>query len=181
MLDAEGREALNLRFSENGFTDYKWIRTEQIVVSQWVRMKCLFGCEDYGGASCPPNVPAVAECERFVRAYDDAVIFHFEKVARKSDYPRDWANAINSRLMDVEKAVFLAGYYKAFGLAMARCRFCDDCTSTRARCRNPAMSRPTPEGLGIDVFATVRAVGYPIDVLDQPEGCMNRYAFLLIE
>jgi hypothetical protein len=33
----------------------------------------------------------------------------------------------------------------------------------------------------VDVFATVRQVGYPIEVLTDVTAPMNRYAFLLIE
>ena len=38
------------------YTDYKWIDPQQIVVAQWVRMKCMFGCGEYGhGGACPPK------------------------------------------------------------------------------------------------------------------------------
>ena len=181
MVDGTTRDALNTRFTEHGFTDYKWIKAEQIVVSHWVRLKCMFGCDRYGSASCSPNVPAVAECERFFNEYDEAVIFHIEKKAQKTHISHDWVNTVNQRLFEVERAVFLAGYYRAFGLFMARCRFCDPCMKVRSKCQHPHKGRPTPEGLGVDVFATVRNVGYPIDVLDKPEGCMNRYAILLIQ
>jgi hypothetical protein len=35
--------------------------------------------------------------------------------------------------------------------------------------------------MAIDVFATVRKVGFPIEVLAEYSQEMNRYAFLLIE
>jgi hypothetical protein len=35
--------------------------------------------------------------------------------------------------------------------------------------------------LGIDVYATVRSLGYPIEVLADLTQTMNRYAFLLVE
>ena len=35
--------------------------------------------------------------------------------------------------------------------------------------------------MAIDVFATVRKIGYPIEVLFDYSQAMNRYAFLLIE
>jgi hypothetical protein len=35
--------------------------------------------------------------------------------------------------------------------------------------------------MAVDVFSTVRAAGYPIQVLSDPTQEMNRYAFLLIE
>ena len=48
-----------------GFFDYKWIKSDDVVVSQWVRVKCLFGCSDYGLGTCPPNTPSVSDCKQF--------------------------------------------------------------------------------------------------------------------
>ena len=38
-----------------------------------------------------------------------------------------------------------------------------------------------PEALGVDVFATVRKLGYPIEVLTDYNQEMNRYSFLMVE
>jgi hypothetical protein len=35
--------------------------------------------------------------------------------------------------------------------------------------------------MAMDVFSTVRRIGYPIEVLADYRQAMNRYAFLLIE
>jgi hypothetical protein len=35
--------------------------------------------------------------------------------------------------------------------------------------------------MAVDVFTTVRKLGYPIQVLQDYDQAMNRYAFLLIE
>ncbi|MFH1102907.1 MAG: DUF2284 domain-containing protein [Pseudomonadota bacterium] len=60
------QKQLEQLFARHGVSDFKWIDPKQIIVSQWVRMKCMFGCSEYGhNASCPPNVPSVSECERF--------------------------------------------------------------------------------------------------------------------
>lgn len=45
----------------------------------------------------------------------------------------------------------------------------------------PRLSRPCPEGLGVDVFAIVRKLGFPIEVLTDYEQTMNRYSFLMVE
>ncbi|MGA3297814.1 MAG: DUF2284 domain-containing protein [Candidatus Bathyarchaeia archaeon] len=67
-------------FTKHSFMDFRWVDAQKIVIAQWVRMKCMFGCTEYGkSASCPPNIPSVAECERFFRDYTEAAIFHFEK------------------------------------------------------------------------------------------------------
>jgi predicted metal-binding protein len=57
-------------FVKHGFRDFRWLDPREIVVGQWVRMKCLYGCVEYGhNACCPPNALSVEECERFFRDY----------------------------------------------------------------------------------------------------------------
>ena len=33
---------------ENGYDDFKWISGKDVVVCQWPRFKCMFGCSSYG-------------------------------------------------------------------------------------------------------------------------------------
>lgn len=173
---------LETLFQKHNCMDFKWINPENVVVSQWVRMKCMFGCPEYGkNASCPPSVPSVSECERFFREYRDAVIFHF---TTKVDKPEDrfaWTREINLRLVKLEREVFLAGHEKSFLLFMDSCCICSECPGARIQCKNPKSSRPTPEAMAVDVFATVRQCGYPIEVLSDYSQKMNRYAFLMVE
>lgn len=176
------RRALEGVFHQRGYTDFKWIDPQDIVVAEWVRMKCRYGCSDYGtNASCPPNVPSVAECRRFFHEYSVAVMFHFEK---RVDAPEDryaWSGSVNRGLLELEREVFLLGCAKAFLLFMDCCQLCSDCAGTEAECRNPEAVRPSPEGLAVDVFSTVKRYGLPIEVLSDYTQPMNRYAFLLVE
>jgi predicted metal-binding protein len=64
---------------------------------------------------------------------------------------------------------------------MDECQICKECPGTRIECKHLNLSRPCPEGLGVDVYATVRRVGFPIEVLTDYNQEMNRYAFLMIE
>ena len=64
---------------------------------------------------------------------------------------------------------------------MDSCHLCADCASARAVCKNARQSRPSPEGMAMDVFSTMRKLGYPIQVLTDYDQAMNRYAFLLVE
>jgi len=179
MSDPAQLEAL---FGKHGFTDYKWIDPHQIVVAQWVRIKCAFGCSDYGqNASCPPNTPSVADCRRFFDEYTQAAIFHFEKQVSKPEDRHAWTRGIDQELLKLERAVFLAGHQKAFLLFVTNCSLCNKCVGVRQECKHPESARPTPEGMAIDVFSTVRQVGYPIQVLSDYDQVMDRYAFLLIE
>jgi predicted metal-binding protein len=179
MADNQALEAL---FAKHGFADYKWIDPKKIVVAQWVRLKCMFGCGEFGrNACCPPNVPAVPECRRFFDEYTRAAVFHFEKTIDAPENRHEWTRGVNADLVSLERAVFLAGYRKAFLLFMDSCGRCKECAAGREECKDPRSARPTPEAMAVDVFSTVRLLGYSIGVLTDYCQPMNRYAFLLIE
>ena len=69
----------------------------------------------------------------------------------------------------------------AFVPYIDECALCSDRPGTREACKHLRQSRPCPEGLGIDVFGTVRSIGFPIAVLIDYDQPMSRYAFLLVE
>ncbi|OGN93567.1 MAG: metal-binding protein [Chloroflexi bacterium RBG_13_50_21] len=167
---------------QQGYHDYKWLDPWEIVVAEWVRMKCEFGCPSYGKvASCPPNNPSVEECRRFFSEYKRALVLHFQMIAPEKAERKTWSARTNLKLIKLEREVFLAGFHKAFLLIMDSCELCAECVPDRVRCKEPRLSRPSPEGMSVDVFTTVRKVGYPIEVLTDPNQTMNRYAFLMVE
>lgn len=176
------RKKLEERFRVHEFTDFKWLDPQNIVTAQWVRMKCVFGCNEYGlTATCPPNVPSLSECERFFHEYKEAVVFHFEKKVSKPEDRFAWTRKLNLKLLKLEKEIFTSGFERAFLMFMDSCNICKKCAGTKEECKEPKMARPTPEALGVDVYSTVRQIGYPIQVLSDYEQKMDRYAFLLIE
>jgi len=176
------KKTLEMLFHESGYEDFRWIDSEAISVRNWVRMKCMYGCGDFGqNASCPPNVPPVSECREFVREYNDIAVFHFSAVLDKPEDRHSWTRGINKGLLDLERKIFWKGFHKAFLLFLDSCTLCKHCGDNRQDCKNKTDSRPTPEALGIDVFDTVRKIAYPIEVLSAYNQPMNRYAFLFIE
>lgn len=176
------RKALEDLFAKHDFTDFRWLDPAAIVVSQWVRMKCLYGCPDYGKSGvCPPNVPSVDECGRFFRDYTTAAVFRFEKTVADPEERHDWTRTVNRRLSDLEREVFLSGHVKAFLMFMDTCTLCTRCPGSRTECKDPKRARPTPEAMAVDVFSTILRAGYPIEVLTDFRKAMNRYAFLLID
>jgi predicted metal-binding protein len=169
-------------FRKSGFTDFRWLDPKSIVTAQWVRMKCRFGCGEYGQtATCPPNTPSVEECERFFREYKRAVIFHFAKSVARPEDRHPWSRGVNLKLVKLEREIFLAGNVKAFLLAMDSCAICDECVADPAACKKPRLARPSAESMAIDVYSTVLKAGYPIEVLSSYKQVMNRYAILLID
>jgi len=176
------RKKLEEKFLKHNFSDFKWINPQKIVTGRWVRMKCMFGCDEYGKtASCPPNAPSVSECQDFFKEYKEVVVFHFEK---KVDKPEDrfaWTRKVNLKLLKLEREIFLSGYEKAFLLFLDSCNICEKCPGEKEKCKEPKLARPTPEAMCVDVYATVGRADYPIHVLSDYSQKMNRYAFLLIE
>ena len=162
--------------------DFKWMDPNKFVIEQWVRMKCVYGCEEYGKtATCPPNVPSIAECKEFFKGYTSSLVIHYSGSFEKPEERHLWTKNINSQLLALEREVFISGFRKAFLLFLDSCTFCDGCPSKREKCKKPREARPTSEALGMDVYATVRQIGFPIQVLSDYSQTMNRYAFLLIE
>jgi len=180
-LDLKQHQQIDTILQENGYTDYKWIEPKQIVVSQWVRMKCKFGCGEFGrGGTCPPQTPSVAECREFFSEYEDALILHFEGLMDKPEDRHAWSAKINAKLVEMERAVFIAGYERAFLLFMDSCCFCRECTGQRETCEQPRMARPSPEAMAVDVYTTVRKVGFEVNVRSEFNQKMDRFAFLMI-
>jgi predicted metal-binding protein len=176
------RKQLENLFRKHRFEDFKWVDPRKIVVSHWVRMKCMFGCREYGkNACCPPSTPSVDECKDFLGEYAECAVFHFQKNVEKPEDRHDWTKGINARLLKMEREVFLAGNPKTFLLFMDSCDVCETCAEERAKCKNKRSARPTPEAMAIDVFSTVKQLNYPIEVLKDYSASMNRYAFLLVE
>ena len=82
------------------------------------------------------------------------------------------------RVLDCyERGILL--HFKAFGYGAGPCFLCEKCNLQS--CVHAYEARPAMEACGIDVFATVRANGYPIEVVTDRECDQNHYALLLVE
>ena len=154
---------------KRGAIEAKSVSVRSIVTAPWVRLKCTYGCDLFGTSPCcPPKTPTPKEMQEILDCYTSALLLHFD--GRTTP-----ANVI----ADLERSAFLAGYYKAFGLGAGPCRLCTTCRP--GRCVHRGTARPAMEACGIDVYATARNNGFPIEVL-QDETCEgNFYALLLLE
>ncbi len=179
--NSKSRKPVETLLRAHGVDDFTWIDPRRIVTAQWVRMKCTFGCGSYGKrACCPPNTPTVAECERFLREYREAVLF---RLVTRFETPKDrvrWNNQVNRRLAALERELFVAGHERVFLLAPAACCRCGTCAPERSQCAQPMEARPSPEALAVDVYSTARRFGYPIEVRRAFDDEQNRYGFLLV-
>jgi predicted metal-binding protein len=164
-----------------GASDAKIIRSTQVVVRDWVRMKCRFGCDDYGKRlTCPPFSPTPDEFRRVLAEYRWAVLLKFDAIpSKKVEQTLVYERGIHDLVVKMEREAFLKGYYAAFGLAAGPCPNCKECDLKE--CKHPYIARPSMEGCGVDVFATVRNAGFDIRVVQDKNQKPTFYALLLLE
>jgi predicted metal-binding protein len=175
------KEKIESILKNQDFTDFKWINPKEIVVAHWVRVKCTFGCPDYGLGACPPNTPSVNDCDIFLKEYENALIIRLKKIADKNSYPSEWSKEMTNKLLDIEREIFLSGFQKIFLLNQTCCSLCKDCSGNRLDCKDKIKSRPSPESFAVDVYKTVRNAGLDINVVAENPSEMNRIAILLID
>jgi len=169
---------------ELGAKDAKIIPAASVVVDERVRLKCAVPrCHLYGeSANCPPYTPMPSEMRRVIKKYRWAILFKTE-VEPKEDFVDDekWHTGhiqhqrkIHEIASSIEALAFNDGYYFATGFAAGGCKtalcngqYCQFLDS--GRCRFPLKSRPSMEGVGIDVYRLVTESGwdiYPVAIRD---------------
>ncbi len=154
---------------ELGALEAKLIEAASIVTAPWVRLKCRYGCGGYNTSlCCPPHTPTYLETREVIACYQHAILIHAKELG-----------GIPAIVCDLERMIFLAGFHKAFGLGSGPCSLCEKCNSKR--CIHTEEARPSLESCGIDVYATVRANGYPIAVVKNYADDANYYGLVLIE
>ena len=150
----------------------------QVFTATWVRLRCQYGCSEYGQClTCPPHSPTLETTRQMLDEYQMGILLH----GANWDLVRDIARTL-------ERTIFLAGYYKAFAFVCGPCWLCKTCAAIAkgkpgkaAACKHPDKARPAMEAAGIDVFATARAAGLPIEVIRTEECPQDYYALVLVE
>jgi predicted metal-binding protein len=179
--------------------DFKLISTEIIVVADWVRWKCQYGCRAYGKhLSCPPYTPSVEETRRLIQCYERALVARFEAIPnydvppiRIHHYLWDAIRIMHDTMFELERYAFLSGYYKAFAMVALPCTYCEDCLPEREGfeldqvakrfCEHQDKVRPAMEACGVDVITTVRDAGYELEVLTSLDEKIAFFGLLLID
>jgi predicted metal-binding protein len=153
---------------ELGAEEAKIIKAEDVVVADWVRLKCQYGCDGYGKSlTCPPYSPTPEQTRKILSCYKYAILVRF---------PPD--SDIHRAMAKLEREAFLSGYYSAFAMVAGPCTLCDECSLDY--CRNPELARPSMEACGIDVYSTARRAGFNIHVLRNRDEKPTYYALLLL-
>lgn len=158
------------RAEKAGALEAKVIPASSVVTAPWVRFKCQYGCDGYGAClTCPPYSPSPDETARIVKEFERGILLHGD----------DHVD-ITRLAAEMERELFLAGYYKAIAFGSGPCRLCDDC-DLEGSCKHPALARPSMEAAGIDVFQTVRNNGLDIRVVTCPENKADYFALVLVD
>jgi predicted metal-binding protein len=157
------------RAVEMGAKRAKIIPVSSVKTAAWVRMKCKYGCGGWNRClTCPPHSPTPEETQAVLDGYKWAVLIEGGRGGPRPVVPK------------LEREIFLAGCYKAFGYASGPCHLCPACDVEQA-CRHPEEARPAMEACGIDVFQTVRANHFEIEVLTSTAQQGHFFGMVLIE
>ena len=98
-----------------GATKAQIINAGNVVVANWVRVKCQYGCSGYGKRlTCPPFSPTPEYTEKMVSEYSKALIMQIEDIPPRKEMKV--SRRLKKIVADLEREIFLDGYYKAFGM-----------------------------------------------------------------
>ena len=182
--------------------DLRLIPTEIIVVADWVRLKCRYGCDNYGKhLCCPPFSPTPQETRAALSEYRNAVLARFEAKPDSKLTPKHAVKALSNSVVkmqktvaELEKTAFLAGCYKAFGMNAMPCALCETCVIEEiqkkdqavfeldgVKCKNKEIMRPSMEACGIDVFKTLQNAGYRPHVLKDCKEMVELFGLILLD
>ncbi|MGQ9622011.1 MAG: DUF2284 domain-containing protein [Candidatus Caldatribacteriaceae bacterium] len=170
-MDNESLRRFLADFLSGKVRDFVLLDPHEVVTGEWVRLKCQYGCDGFNLClTCPPYSPDPSKTRKILDSYHLAVLLW---------QPETWQN-LRQICAELERELFLSGYYKAFAMPSGPCEFCDPCPQTYP-CRHPELARPSMEACGIDVYATVRKVGFPIEVAWDRTCRTNYYGLVLVE
>lgn len=157
----------------------------EIIVAQWVNLKCRYGCSKYGSSwCCPPATPGLDKVENLLSEYSMALLlvgnqkfpeFYLNNHQKRLRQIRSWKGTVS-----LERILFLNGYYKAFSLVGAACALCKKCAYPD-ECRFPGERRPSLESLSIDVIGTLLKLDRTPKIAQHKSEAYSYYAMILVE
>lgn len=152
----------------------------------WPRMKCQYGCAQYGSnLCCPSYTPDISFMDRFLREYRWGLLVQYrrpmalEKMKDWQEFDRALNNDLLRVLLKIEKGAMMRNYYKAFALKAGRCGLCPVCNLKR--CIHPESARPSLEACGIDVLALAEDNGFSARMYTGPVKEVTVYGMVLLE
>jgi len=153
-----------------GFDDVIEIATDSVVVTEFAKNKCAFGCSSANLKHCQANEIPFEETGRLLASYSRA--FLIKGTPGTGDFQR--------KILEAERLAFTGGFHKAFAFWAGPCHICATCDLEKA-CLNTKNRRPSMEGSGIDVFETVRNNGETLKTLATKDEFIKYYGLLLLD
>lgn len=103
---SEKIEQLLKKSVDLGAEKAKVIETSSVVVEEWVRWKCLYGCAFHGkDAYHPPCAPDAESTKKIMKEYSKAILMNGSK-----------GKALTEVAVRLEGEAYHMGYYKAFAM-----------------------------------------------------------------
>jgi predicted metal-binding protein len=157
------------------------LAVRHIVTAEWVLMKCRFGCPNYGRTrTCPPFTPGVDQFRAVLAGYRSAVLLWVEAGGDGDRLPI--RRRLHEAVLGLERAAFLGGSHKAFGLVDGNCLWCaagEECAPSA--CRHPEKVRPSLGACGVDAFATAAAAGVSMHVVRERSAAYRLLGLVLLD
>jgi len=156
-----------------------------IVVAQWVNLKCRYGCSQYrANWSCPPATPDLAEVKTILSEYSTALMlvgnqnrndFYKDSNRNRTEQVKYWKGTVS-----LERMLFLQGYDKAISLVSGACSLCRQCAYPDT-CKFPMEKRPTVESFYIDLIGTLKNLGIDTRVALELHETFKYYSIILLD
>jgi predicted metal-binding protein len=173
---------LRARALELGASDAAVLVPSQVVMAEWVRMKCLYGgCVSGRCLSCPPYSPEPVRTRRLLNEYEMVLLLRLDVSPAQAGEWLNWSRRLAAAALGLERELFLAGRYRAFALAGGRPCALDEACGRPDECDVRAQVRPGPAGCGIDVFTTSANAGWPLAVVHGSDDPYHLFALLLVD
>lgn len=145
------------------------IDAKSVVTAAWTVYRCKYGCDTYGKSHCcPPKTPTWKETQEMLDCFQRGILFRCHDMSLATPLA-----------VELARALFLDGYYKAIAFGSGPCKRCKDCNPER--CNFPAETVPSMEACGIDVFATARGNGMELHPLKEKGEVQNHFGLVLVE
>lgn len=178
-------EQLHEKGSRYGLESVTAFDIKEIVLANWVCLKCKYGCSQYNSNwSCPPATPSISEVRELLEEYTTALLlvgsqtcneFYRDTNRKRTDQVRYWKGTVS-----LERHLFLDGYDKAFGLVSGACSLCKKCAYPE-NCHFPMEKRPTVESLSIDLIGTLKNIGIGTPVAMDLHETFKYYSIILLD
>ena len=151
-----------------------------VVAAEWVRMKCLYGCDEPGLArTCPPNgAPSVEQTQRVLEWYEEAILLGVGPIVGEERSDAE-SRRLNDTALALERELFLAGFHKAWTMGAGPCDLCAFCRAGEP-CPAAESARRSMEACGVDVFTTVRTAGWEIETVKAKDDEYRYFALALV-